>query len=109
MKPNRTNQNRGRDIGFIALLAVLIIATIYTVTNTKTEEQTKYSEIVDYFEQEKVRSFTAEDTELTLTLWPEKEGEEGRTVSYELYSFSLFYNDLSDLIREHLTKRRNGK
>ena len=54
MKPNRTNQNKSRDIGFIVLLAVLIIATIFTVNNTEEVEKTKYSEIVDYFEQEKV-------------------------------------------------------
>ena len=71
MKPNRTNQNKSRDIGFIVLLAVLIIATIFTVNNTEEVEKTKYSEIVDYFEQEKVQKFTAEDTKLTLTLRPE--------------------------------------
>ena len=104
MKPNRTNQNKSRDIGFIVLLAVLIIATIFTVNNTEEVEKTKYSEIVDYFEQEKVQKFTAEDTKLTLTLRPELGEEEGKTVTYDLYSFSLFYNDLSDLIREQHDK-----
>ena len=104
MKPNRTNQNKSRDIGFIVLLAVLIIATIFTVNNTEEVEKTKYSEIVDYFEQEKVQKFTAEDTKLTLTLRPEIGEEEGKTVTYDLYSFSLFYNDLSDLIREQHDK-----
>ena len=104
MKPNRTNQNKSRDIGFIVLLAVLIIATIFTVNNTEEVEKTKYSEIVDYFEQEKVQKFTAEDTKLTLTLRPELGEEEGKTVTYDLYSFSLFYNDLSDLTREQHDK-----
>ncbi|MBO7389153.1 MAG: ATP-dependent zinc metalloprotease FtsH, partial [Oscillospiraceae bacterium] len=91
-------------MGFIVLLAVLIIATIFTVNNSEEVEKTKYSEIVDYFEQEKVQKFTAEDTKLTLTLWPEKGEEEGKKITYDLYSFSLFYNDLSELIREQHDK-----
>ena len=51
MKPNR---NRTRDLGFYALLMVILIAVIFTMTKDTDKDQLKnYSELVDLFKEEK--------------------------------------------------------
>ena len=57
-----------------------------------------YAEVVQLFEQEKVKSFTVQDTTLTLKL---REAVDGKTeLRKELYDFDLFYDDLNDLVVE---------
>ena len=51
MKPNR---NKARDIGFYVLLAIIIIAVVYTInSDTRKDQLDSYSELVDLFEKEK--------------------------------------------------------
>ena len=55
MKPNR---NRARDLGFYALLLVIMVAVIFTMTRDEAANEVKsYSELVDLFQQEKVQYF----------------------------------------------------
>ena len=62
------------------------------------EPEISYAEVVQLFEQEKVKSFTVQDTTLTLEL---REALDGKTeVRKELYDFDLFYDDLNDLVVE---------
>ena len=63
MKPNR---NRTRDLGFYVLLIVLLIATIFTMTRGDKEEPMVYSDLVDLFQEEKVKSFITEGTDIIL-------------------------------------------
>ena len=54
MKPNR---NRARDLGFYVLLIVIMMAVIFTMTGEKDTNKIKnYSDLVDLFTEEKVRS-----------------------------------------------------
>ena len=58
MKPNR---NRTRDLGFYALLIVLLIAVIFTMSrDTESNTVEDYSELIDLFESEKVQYFRTE-------------------------------------------------
>ena len=62
------------------------------------EPEISYAEVVQLFEQEKVKSFTVQDTTLTLKL---REAVDGKTeLRKELYDFDLFYDDLNDLVVE---------
>ena len=62
------------------------------------EPEISYAEVVQLFEQEKVKSFTVQDTTLTLKL---RETVDGKTeLRKELYDFDLFYDDLNDLVVE---------
>ena len=62
------------------------------------EPEISYAEVVQLFEQEKVKSFTVQDTTLTLKL---REAVDGKTeLQKELYDFDLFYDDLNDLVVE---------
>ena len=102
MKPNR---NRTRDLGFYVLLIVLLIATIFTMTKGDKEEPMVYSDLVDLFKEEKVKSFVTEGTDIILEL---RTGETDPTTgeelteekSYSMYSFSVFYEDFHELIAQ---------
>ena len=61
----KSNPKRIRDLGFYILLVVIMIAVVFTMgQETKAEEIKNYSELIDLFESEKVKSFRTEGTEL---------------------------------------------
>ena len=91
---NKKNpKNRARDIGFYVLILVILLAAIFSMNQSRTNSsEIPYSEVVSLFKQEKVDSFVAEGDVLTLKL------KDGSTVTCELSTISIFYNDLRDLI-----------
>ena len=102
MKPNR---NRTRDLGFYVLLIVLLIATIFTMTKGDKEEPMVYSDLVDLFKEEKVKSFVTEGTDIILELRtgetdPATGEELTEEKTYSMYSFSVFYEDFHELIQQ---------
>ena len=98
MKPNR---NRTRDIGFYVLLAVIVIAVAFTInSDTKTNSLDSYSELVDLFEKEKIQSFKTEGNTILLEIRTNDPMNPTEEKSYDLYSFSVFYEDFHDLILE---------
>ena len=97
MKPNR---NKARDIGFYVLLAVIVIAIVFTInSDTKKDQLNSYSELVDLFEKEKIQSFKTEGNTIILEI-RSNDPTEPEEKSYDLYSFSVFYEDFHDLILE---------
>ena len=97
MNPKR---NRARDVGFYVLLLLILAAVIFTMTkDTEPDSVEHYSDMVDLFKNEKVKSFTTEGSKIILQLRtddPEKTEEK----VYDLYSFNVFYSDFSDLIAD---------
>ena len=98
------NPKRARDLGFYVLLIAIMIAVIFTMTGNKdTKELKNYSDLVDLFQKEKVKSFTTEGN--TIILQVRTDGEPPtEEMTYDLYSFSVFYNDFGDLIKEQYEK-----
>ena len=95
----KPDNKKARDIGFYVLLIVILLAVIFTMTATgRKSGDIGYSEVRDLFLQEKVESFVAEGNVLYLTLKDET------TVSCELSTISIFYNDLNDLVQEQKDK-----
>ncbi len=95
------NSKRARDLGFYVLLIAIMIAVIFTMTgNTDTKELKNYSDLVDLFENERVQSFTTEGNTIILEVRTENGEPPTEEVMYDLYSFSVFYNDFSELIKE---------
>ncbi len=95
----KPGNNKARDIGFYALLIVILLATIFTLNlNGKKSADVTYSEVRDLFLQEKVESFVAEGSKLTLVLKDES------VVTCELSTVSIFYNDLNELVQEQKDK-----
>lgn len=99
----KKNRRQARDVGFYLLILVILLATILTMTNgTQKYPTVKYSEVVDLFEKEQVKTVTATDEKLVLELHSEYEGS--ATVVNELYSMDYFLEDLGDLIKEQKEK-----
>ena len=97
MNPKR---NRARDVGFYVLLLLILAAVIFTMTrDTEPESVEHYSDLVDLFKQEKVQSFRTEGNKIVLQLRTDDPAKTEEKV-YDLYSFNVFYNDFSDLIKE---------
>ena len=102
MKPNR---NRTRDLGFYVLIIVILIATIFTMTKGEKEEPMVYSDLVDLFQEEKVKSFVTEGSDIILKLRtgetdPATGEELTEEKTYSMYSFSVFYEDFHELIAQ---------
>ena len=92
-------KNKARQIGFYVLIALLLAATIYSMTRNTSKEDLTYSEVIELFEKQQVKSF-AIDTHGNLTMEPREAYKGSDTYNYRVGSFSIFYSDLNDLIRE---------
>ena len=83
------------------MLCVFMLLSAASYFFRPKEPEISYAEVVQLFEQEKVKSFTVQDTTLTLKL---REAVDGKTeLRKELYDFDLFYDDLNDLVVEQKT------
>ena len=85
-----------KKIGFgtilIVILAVCVVA--YVVSTMRTAGDIPYSELRQYFLEEKVQEFSISDTRITAKL------KGGSTVTSDLYDFDLFYQDLNELVQK---------
>ena len=95
----KPNNNRSRQIGFYILIAVLLVAVIYSTTRSSVKTEIVYSEVVDLFRGEQVESFSIDtDGNLTMELRSPYKGSD--RLAYRVGSISIFYSDLNDLIQE---------
>ena len=80
---------------FYALILVIFFASLSTLLQPPGPPEIKnYSQVVSFFEEEQVKSFTIHDGVLTMQLYQPYEGSE--KVQHGLGSLSIFYNDLRD-------------
>ena len=93
------DKNRARQIGFYVLIALLLAATIWAMTRNNAPDTLKYSEVIELFETNQVEKF-AIDTDGNLTMDLREEYKGSKTYSYRVGAFSIFYNDLNEIIRE---------
>ncbi len=87
---------------YVALIAVIIVATAALFDSASSDELI-YSEILDYFHEEKVIKFVVDGNNLlTMEVRTElADGSEGVAYKeYKLRDLSLFYSDLNELILE---------
>ena len=103
MKPQR---NRTRDIGFYILILVLLACTVFTLLGGSEESDLSYAQVKELFKQEKVQEFTYNGTKNILQMKvKDSESESGyKDVYYKMYSFSLFYEDMGELVEEQYDK-----
>jgi len=107
LKPQK---NRARDIGFYVLILLILLATVYTMTRNTQAKTYKYSEIYDLFKKEQVDSFYVDGTNLVLTLKADKAAAASATdtapttVTYQLSSFTVFYNDFNDMVKDQYAR-----
>ena len=97
MKPQR---NRARDLGFYALIMIILLAVVYTMTTPSTTEKMIYSDVVDLFNEEQVQSFVITGSEITITKRGAQPNSPDATVSYELFSVDFFLYQMMDTIEQ---------
>ena len=85
-----------RKIGFGTILMVILAVCVvaYVVSTMRTAGDIPYSELRQYFLEEKVQEFSISDTRITAKL------KGGSTVTSDLYDFDLFYRDLNELVQK---------
>ena len=85
-----------KKIGFGTILMVILAVCVvtYVVSAMRTAGDIPYSELRQYFLEEKVQEFSISDTRITAKL------KGGSTVTSDLYDFDLFYQDLNDLVQK---------
>ena len=94
------NQKRARDLGFYVLLIVIMIAVIFTMTQSSDAKKVKtYSDLVDLFNDKKVQSFTTEGNTIILQVRTDSGEPPTEEMTYDLMSFSVFYEDFKDVIK----------
>jgi len=92
-------------LGFYVLLIAIMIAVIFTMTGNSDAKQLKnYSDLVDLFQKEKVKSFTTEGNTIILQVRTDSGEPPTEEVTYDLLSFSVFYEDFHELIKEQYEK-----
>ncbi len=94
---NNPNNKRARDFGFYALILVVLLATVFTLTGGNRVTPT-YSEVIELFEAKQVESFSIKGYRLTMELREPYEGQ--MQVVKTLRSVDQFNDDLGDTIRE---------
>ena len=96
MENNPNNNKRARDLGFYALILIVLIATVFTLTSGARTSPT-YSQVVELFESKQVESFEIKGNRLTLYL---REPFETQTeIVKVLRDVDQFNDDLGETIR----------
>ena len=85
-----------RDATFYALIFLILVATVLTLQNMDSGQSLSYAQIRSLLEQEQVESIHVDDNRVFLSL---KEPVNGKlSITHEIYSFELFYEDFNELI-----------
>ena len=81
------------------MVVILLFIGLSSKGGTNRADELVYSDVRTLLEEHQVRELRVEDDVLTLRLWtPQADGTE--TLTYRIYSFPMFYDDLNDLIVE---------
>jgi len=95
----KRNRNQARDVGFFMLVLIILLATVYMMTNQyNSSVPVKYSDVIDLFQNEQVESFTITGQELVINLRTPYKGSS--TISAQLSSVDYFREDLGALIKQ---------
>lgn len=95
----KQNPKKARDIGFYALILVILLAVLWTMTSKPNVSPVLLdSDIDNLFKNEQVKEVTSVGNELTLTLY--EPFNDSDTVTKELSSIELFRVKYEDLIKE---------
>ncbi len=93
---------RRPDIGFYIFIILILVAAIYLLSSPGNDSasEIEYWEMVEQFKSENVSYFTIDDGVVRMELRTPIDEYSGTSVYHQLYSLSVFYEDLGDLINE---------
>jgi len=87
-----------RDLILYLLVFVMMFFAVSSLQRMDREDGPDYSDVLTYFQQQRVEYFTLKENTLTLTL--REEGDKTSTVTYQLAQPLLFYLDTRDLLQK---------
>ena len=87
-------ERRKISFGTILMVILAVCVVAYVLSTMRTAGDIPYSELRQYFLEEKVQEFSISDTRITAKL------KGGSTVTSDLYDFDLFYQDLNELVQK---------
>ena len=102
MNPKNPKTTRRGPIIVYMILVLLMMFALYKLIGSTNQVELKYSEVVTLFRSEKVEAFQIQNNTLKMQLRDEYKGQ--KTLTFNLYDFSLFYADLDETIQEQLEK-----
>lgn len=85
-------ERKGFNAGRLILFLLIVLAVVYLFGSARHSSDLTYAQMRQLFVEEKVKTFSINDTRLTATL------QDDTTASCTLYSFDAFYDDLNDLV-----------
>ncbi len=92
-------RSRRPDIGFYIFILIILVVTIYLLnSDNKTRTDVEFWEMVQQFEAKNVEYFTITDGVVHMQLKDPYQGS--KEIYHPLYSISIFYEELGDLISE---------
>ncbi len=101
------NKKGIRNLIFALIVPIAIIAVVLAMTNNVKKDETKYSEILKYFDYTQPESstveswnFSLETGALKIVLLPEEGAEKGKEIDYKVPNIALFESDFDELFRE---------
>ncbi|MBR4880956.1 MAG: ATP-dependent zinc metalloprotease FtsH [Clostridia bacterium] len=93
---NKKGNNKRVIIFYVVLIAVILFS-VGTLLSGAVQEKLKYSDIVEMFRNEEVKSFTIDEKNNLII-----KDQKGIEYTYRLLSVSIFYEDMNDLVQEQL-------
>lgn len=91
-----TKNKKPRDLGFYAIILVVLIAVIFMLMSRGENDALSYADVRKMFINEQISSFVVEGDMLVMQL---KEPINGKySAHHDLFSFSVFYEDLHELV-----------
>ncbi len=87
-----------RDIVFYILIFLVLVSVVLALQGMESQSGSTYADLRTLFEQEQVVYFEAEEDEVTVILRELDESGKNTTAVFPLASFSVFYNDMHELI-----------
>ena len=91
--------NNNRVLIFYVVLIAVILFSVGTLLSNAVQKELKYSDIVEMFKNEEVKSFTIDEKNNLII-----KDQKGVEYTYRLLSISIFYEDMNDLVQEQLDK-----
>ncbi len=89
--------NNKRVLIFYVVLIVGILLCVGTLLSSVATKELKYSDIVEMFRNEEVKSFTIDEKNNLII-----KDQKGVEYTYRLLSISIFYEDMNELVQEQL-------
>ncbi len=104
MKPKNKSP---RDIGFYILVFIILVSAVYLLLSNQGSSGAaiEYSDVVRLFKNDDVEYFNVKDSTLTIRLKENYKETNSNVVSHELYSVTIFYEDIGKRLAEELENK----